>query len=234
MTLLPLISYAPVRIATILLLALLPHALCAGDIETIKTEAENGDGVAQLLLSERYYKGEGVPQDYKEAYIWHLMGVASQEAEFKDLGNNAMAEAHTEFIKTMESIAGQKPSPEETAKAQAKLKTDLEPLTNLKLSPEGIARLQENVDQRLNETQTKLESMLFDATKNGQSPDEVAKLKGLLADVKKQRLQQNEVAQNVDSYSEMVAKLKEQLTPNELAEAEAEARKRANNIHQNR
>ena len=40
------------------------------DIETLRKKAELGDAVAQCKLSEYYYKGKGVKQDYEQAVAW--------------------------------------------------------------------------------------------------------------------------------------------------------------------
>ena len=43
----------------------------AGDLETLRQKAEQGDINAQCKLGVMYYNGEGVPQDYREATYWY-------------------------------------------------------------------------------------------------------------------------------------------------------------------
>ena len=48
---------------------------------------EQGDAEAQFHLGNAYAKGEGVPQNYREAYIWHSLAVANGievAAEYRD------------------------------------------------------------------------------------------------------------------------------------------------------
>jgi len=41
------------------------------NIDDLRTKAESGDAQAQFDLAEAYYRGDGVPQDYSEAVLWH-------------------------------------------------------------------------------------------------------------------------------------------------------------------
>lgn len=49
--------------------------------------AEQGNAGAQFNLRNRYYNGAGVPQDYREAYVWWSVAKANgEELAEKNLG----------------------------------------------------------------------------------------------------------------------------------------------------
>ena len=43
--------------------------------------AEQGNSVAQYNLGSRYFKGEGVPQDYVESHKWRNLAASRASAE---------------------------------------------------------------------------------------------------------------------------------------------------------
>ena len=43
------------------------------ELERTKTQANEGDAMAQLRIGEMYKYGEGIPHDYKEAVKWYRM-----------------------------------------------------------------------------------------------------------------------------------------------------------------
>ena len=43
------------------------------ELERTKTQANEGDAMAQLRLGEMHNFGEGIPHDYKEAVKWYRM-----------------------------------------------------------------------------------------------------------------------------------------------------------------
>ena len=73
--------FTPIALSLVLLFS------CAEDAELKRTRslANAGDVTAQFNLGTMYYKGEGVPKDYKEAVKWYRMSA--------DQGN-AMAQYH--------------------------------------------------------------------------------------------------------------------------------------------
>lgn len=51
--------------------------------EEIRLLSEQGDAEAQVNLGLMYKKGQGIPQDYKEAYVWFNLGAAQGQEEAK-------------------------------------------------------------------------------------------------------------------------------------------------------
>ena len=49
---------------------LLPSLPRAGEVDQLQTRAKLGEIKAQVQLGEKYFRGEGVPQNYTEAYRW--------------------------------------------------------------------------------------------------------------------------------------------------------------------
>jgi len=49
---------------------LLPSSARAGEVDPLQTRAKLGEVKAQVQLGEKYIRGEGVPQNYTEAYRW--------------------------------------------------------------------------------------------------------------------------------------------------------------------
>jgi TPR repeat protein len=47
-----------------------PTALATESVEQIRTKAEQGDATAQFDLGVMYRRGQGVQQDYSQAYMW--------------------------------------------------------------------------------------------------------------------------------------------------------------------
>lgn len=58
-----------------------PAVAPAIDLQKTKTQAEGGDPKAQNLLGEVYAKGQGVPQDYKEAAKWYRLAAEQGDAD---------------------------------------------------------------------------------------------------------------------------------------------------------
>jgi TPR repeat protein len=42
----------------------------ANDIDSLREAASAGDAQAQFALADQYYRGVGVPQDYRQALLW--------------------------------------------------------------------------------------------------------------------------------------------------------------------
>ena len=62
--------------------------LTALDFQKTKKLAEGGDKIAQYNLGVKYYFGEGVPQDYKEAVKWFTKAAEQGDAKAQyNLGN---------------------------------------------------------------------------------------------------------------------------------------------------
>ncbi len=72
------------RAITVFLLAgilLLPSLLRAGEVDPLQTRAKLGEIRAQVQLGKRYFRGEGVPQNYTEAYRWFASAAERGDAE---------------------------------------------------------------------------------------------------------------------------------------------------------
>ena len=60
-----------------LVLAVIAVAAVAGGLEDIyRVDAEKGNSSAQFSLGFMYEKGQGVPQDYVQAYMWFNLAAA--------------------------------------------------------------------------------------------------------------------------------------------------------------
>ena len=55
--------------------------LTAPDFAAMKKDAESANATAQTSLGVMYENGEGVPQDYVEAYVWFSVAAASGDAD---------------------------------------------------------------------------------------------------------------------------------------------------------
>ena len=76
------------RIALALLILLGSLSISASDFDETKALAERGFAVAQFNLASMYYKGEGTPQDYKEALRWYRASAEQGNAHAQNnLGN---------------------------------------------------------------------------------------------------------------------------------------------------
>jgi TPR repeat protein len=62
----------------------------AADLEAARVLAEQGDAAARALLGEAYYFGDGVVQDYREAFRWSRLAAGQGNA----LGQALVGEAH--------------------------------------------------------------------------------------------------------------------------------------------
>jgi len=67
-----------------------PAVAPAADLQKTKTQAEGGDPNAQNLLGEMYSKGNGAPQDYKEAAKWYRLAADQGHA----LGQKHLSELY--------------------------------------------------------------------------------------------------------------------------------------------
>lgn len=69
-----------------LLVGLLAGIIClpvigyGEDVSVLRQKAERGDAEAQISLGNCYYKGRGVPQDYKEAAKWSRLSAEQGNA----------------------------------------------------------------------------------------------------------------------------------------------------------
>ena len=52
----------------------------ANDLSELRTKAENGDASAQYNLALKFYNGEGVTQDYKQAVYWYTKSAEQGDA----------------------------------------------------------------------------------------------------------------------------------------------------------
>jgi TPR repeat protein len=99
-------------LALAFLFAALCNPLAAGELEDRIARAEQGDCIEQYDLGVAYYFGNDVPQDYKQAYIWLSVAVASGysgAAEKRDkaasqLTPDALTEAQAEAATLVEKI----------------------------------------------------------------------------------------------------------------------------------
>ena len=46
--------------------------------------AEQGEAIAQFNLANKYFYGQGLPQDYTEAYIWFSLAAAAGHEKAKE------------------------------------------------------------------------------------------------------------------------------------------------------
>ena len=56
-------------------------------IRDLRAKSEQGDADAQYHLGAAYDNGKGVPQNYREAYIWYSLAAANgdkEAAEYRD------------------------------------------------------------------------------------------------------------------------------------------------------
>jgi TPR repeat protein len=65
-------------------------------LEYTKRLANNGDAKAQYNLGVMYDNGTGVPQDYKEAYVWFSIAKANG---YENLDNNLLDNISKEMTK---------------------------------------------------------------------------------------------------------------------------------------
>ncbi len=65
----------------ILLILCCTSSVFGGEFEDTLKAAEQGDDGAQYNLGLMYYKGQGVPQNYKLAYVWESLAAAQGNKE---------------------------------------------------------------------------------------------------------------------------------------------------------
>ena len=56
----------------------------ASDLDSLKAAAEQGDATAQVNLGAMYSTGEGVPEDYVQAYAWSNIAAAQGHETAKE------------------------------------------------------------------------------------------------------------------------------------------------------
>ncbi len=64
-----------------------PNGISAAETQTLTAQATQGNAEAQIRLGTLYEKGNGVPQDFVQAYMWYTLGEANggkKAAEFRD------------------------------------------------------------------------------------------------------------------------------------------------------
>jgi len=76
------------------------------DVAALRRRAEQGDAQAQYDLGYAYDKGQGVPQDYVEAYKWRKLAVA-----------RASADKLKQYAESRDELA-QRMTPQQLAEAQ--------------------------------------------------------------------------------------------------------------------
>ncbi len=81
--------------------------------------AELGDSSSQSRLSWMYQVGEGVPQDYMEAYVWQSVAVANPYWDEHSLAPELKSHNHEAIKEARDALAG-KLSDEQLAAAQAR------------------------------------------------------------------------------------------------------------------
>lgn len=69
-----------IYISLALVLLCNPAIATTADLSQITRLANQGDVIAQTSLAERYYDGEGVPQNYKKAVEWYEKAANQGEA----------------------------------------------------------------------------------------------------------------------------------------------------------
>ena len=57
-----------------------PNTISAEDLQTLQTQAAQGDAKAQIDLGQRYHFGRGVPQDYDKAREWYEKAATQGDA----------------------------------------------------------------------------------------------------------------------------------------------------------
>ena len=50
-------------------------------LDDVRSAADNGDAESQCSIANRYYRGDGVPQDYSEARKWYELAAAQGNSE---------------------------------------------------------------------------------------------------------------------------------------------------------
>ncbi len=70
------------------------------DTDFIKKAADQGDAQAQFILGVAHFKGEGVPQNYAEAYFWANLSASqdSQNAKWRDKAAAKLTPAKIEEV----------------------------------------------------------------------------------------------------------------------------------------
>ena len=61
-------------------LLLIPLVTFSQDLAQVQRDAEVGDAFAQFNLGFMYAKGQGVPQNFTEAYVWFSVAAASGDS----------------------------------------------------------------------------------------------------------------------------------------------------------
>ena len=78
----------------------------SADVAALRRRAEQGDAQAQYDLGYAYDKGQGVPQDYVEAYKWRKLAIA-----------RASADKLKQYAESRDELA-QRMTPQQLAEAQ--------------------------------------------------------------------------------------------------------------------
>ena len=105
------------RMLLLLFLAFsIPLVSAEQDIDETIRAAESGDAIAQHNLGAVYHDGEGVPQNYSEAYVWFSLAAASgvkgsthnRDVAAKKLSPEALATAQQRAAKLFKEIEARK------------------------------------------------------------------------------------------------------------------------------
>ena len=70
-----------------------------------RSQAEQGDGTAQMALGFMYHDGEGVPKDLKRAYMWFYLAASNLPADRQSFLDAMEARDLTAKAMTPEQIA---------------------------------------------------------------------------------------------------------------------------------
>ena len=75
------------------------------EIETLRQAAEQGDASAQFTLGGMYANGEGVLEDYVQAYAWYILAAAQGEEHAFKLKDELRPKMSTEQVSEAQKLA---------------------------------------------------------------------------------------------------------------------------------
>ena len=84
--------------AVVLLAGFHPGLAEDQEIKKLRQAAEQGHAIAQITLGDMYVKGEGVLEDYVQAYAWFILAAAQGEEQAFQLKEDLRPMMSTEQI----------------------------------------------------------------------------------------------------------------------------------------
>lgn len=105
----------PMRVCAVLLTSLIAMHLGADEAADAIDKARHGDMFDQADVGTAFYFGNGVPQDYRQAYIWCAIAVESgmeDASERRDkaaskLSPEDLAAAQAEVAELLKTLSGE-------------------------------------------------------------------------------------------------------------------------------